>query len=183
MNRRRCGRGLVGSVIKRAIVGSVGKVLKREIVGSVVNRAIDALPVELHLPGYRFCGPGTKLSERLARGERGINQLDEACREHDIAYSRFSDNERRRKADRKLVEKAWQRVKASDSNVSERVNAAAVAAAMTAKSTLGAGRRNTKTTGSGSRRRPRRRCVGRRKRRRRGATKAAGLYLRPYRKN
>lgn len=51
----------------------------------LLNRTIDALPFELHIPGvYRFCGPGTKLEERLARKERGINQLDELCREHDL---------------------------------------------------------------------------------------------------
>ena len=54
-------------------------------VPTLINRAVDALPVELHLPGYRFCGPGTRLQDRLARGERGINELDEigraSCRE------------------------------------------------------------------------------------------------------
>ena len=29
-------------------------------VSSLINRAVDVLPVELHLPGYRFCGPGTR---------------------------------------------------------------------------------------------------------------------------
>ncbi|WP_221935836.1 hypothetical protein, partial [Klebsiella pneumoniae] len=61
-------------------------------VGAVVNTAIDALPLELHLPGgYQYCGPGTKLKHRLARGDTGINKLDEACKEHDIAYSKYSD--------------------------------------------------------------------------------------------
>ena len=75
-------------------------------VPTLINRAVDLLPVELHLPGYRFCGPGTRLEERLARGERGINELDEACREHDIAYAKYKDNERRRAADRVLAGKA-----------------------------------------------------------------------------
>ena len=63
------------------------------------------------MPGYRFCGPGTKLEERLARSDRGINELDEACREHDIAYSKYKDNEPRGIADRVLAGKAWERVK------------------------------------------------------------------------
>ena len=53
----------------------------------LLNRAINALPIELHIPGYQFCGPGTHLEKRLVRGDRGINPLDAACREHDIAYS------------------------------------------------------------------------------------------------
>ena len=47
------GRG-VGNVLKNAVPS---------VVSSVINRAVDALPVELHLPGYRFCGPGTNLEE------------------------------------------------------------------------------------------------------------------------
>lgn len=52
-----------------------------------VNNLINKLPIELHLPGYQYCGPGTNLKKRLARGDPGINELDKACKEHDIAYS------------------------------------------------------------------------------------------------
>ena len=54
----------------------------------LVNRIINRLPIELHIPGYQFCGPGTRLQKRLARGDEGINPLNAACREHDIVYSR-----------------------------------------------------------------------------------------------
>ncbi|XP_029665449.1 uncharacterized protein LOC115236867 [Formica exsecta] len=47
---------------------------------------------------YQFCGPGTHLETRLARGDRGINPLDAACREHDIAYSRCNDLGQRNRA-------------------------------------------------------------------------------------
>lgn len=53
----------------------------------LVNTLINKLPFEAHLLGYSYLGPGTKLKERLARGDRGINPLDEAAKEHDIAYS------------------------------------------------------------------------------------------------
>ena len=56
----------------------------------------------------------------MRRGDRGINDLDEACREHDIAYSKYKDNERRGIADRVLAGKAWERVKALNSGISER---------------------------------------------------------------
>ena len=177
--------------VRRKKGWGVGNVLKNvvpSVVSSVVNRAVDALPVELHLPGYRFCGPGTKLEERLARGDRGINQLDEACREHDIAYAQYKDNESRRIADRKLAEKAWGRVKALDSGISERAYATAVAAAMKAKSAIGSGRRrkNKKNVssrgrgaGGGMKKRRKRTVRTARKKKR----TASGLYLRPYRKN
>jgi len=57
----------------------------------LLNRAINTLPFELHIPGYQFCGPGMHLEKRLARGDRGINPLDAACREHDIAYLHSND--------------------------------------------------------------------------------------------
>lgn len=35
---------------------------------------------EWHLPGYNYCGPGTKVVTRLVRGDKGINNLDEGCK-------------------------------------------------------------------------------------------------------
>jgi hypothetical protein len=111
-----------------------------------LNRALSALPIELHIPGYQFCGPGTRLAKRLARGDRGINTLDAACREHDIAYSRSKDLTERHAADRILAEKAGERVVARDSTLGERAAAAAVWTAMKTKTKLGMGLRGTKTT-------------------------------------
>ncbi|KYN10235.1 hypothetical protein ALC57_17633, partial [Trachymyrmex cornetzi] len=49
---------------------------------------------ELHIPGYQFCGPGTRLEKRLARGDRDINPLDAACREHESrSHSRLGSYE------------------------------------------------------------------------------------------
>ena len=42
-----------------------GSGLLSDIAGTVINKSIDLLPVELHIPGYQYCGPGTKLSKRL----------------------------------------------------------------------------------------------------------------------
>jgi hypothetical protein len=107
--------------------------------GGIVNTLINKLPLELHLPGYNYCGPGTKLDKRLARGDKGINQLDEACREHDIAYSKNTNKTERHKADNILGEKAWQRFKARDSNLKEKTSALLVTGAMKAKVKLGMG--------------------------------------------
>ncbi|KYN11265.1 hypothetical protein ALC57_16593 [Trachymyrmex cornetzi] len=83
----------------------------------LLNRAINALPFELHIPEYQFCGPRTRLEKRLARGDRGINPLDAACREHDIAYSHSNDLTERHAADNILAEKARKRITASDSTL------------------------------------------------------------------
>ena len=106
----------------------------------LLNNIINKLPVELHLPGYNYCGPGTKLKARLTRGDRPINQLDAACKEHDIAYSQnTNDMNARHTADRTLAEKAWQRVLSSDAKFGERAAAYSVTNAMKLKSKLGMG--------------------------------------------
>ncbi|KYN28559.1 hypothetical protein ALC57_02017 [Trachymyrmex cornetzi] len=81
----------------------------------LLNKTINALPFKVHIPGYQFCGPGTGLVKRLARGDRNINRLNVACREHDIAYSQSNDLAGRHIADRVLVERARERITASDS--------------------------------------------------------------------
>tara|TARA_B110000046_G_scaffold185925_1_gene230451 strand:- start:3088 stop:3981 length:894 start_codon:yes stop_codon:yes gene_type:complete len=47
---------------------------------------------EKHIPGYNFCGPGTQVEDRLKRGDLGINDLDNACRVHDVEYQLHVDN-------------------------------------------------------------------------------------------
>src|SRR5436190_19199404 len=154
-----------GSGIATTALSLLNRAIRHIPIGTVVNRAIDALPIELHLPGgYQYCGPGTKLKERLARGDTGINKLDQACKEHDIAYSKNSDSSKRSIADRALAEKAWQRVTSSDAGLGERTAALAVTAAMKGKTAFGSSyrtrkrRRNTrKKKGAGLRRRRRQR--------------------------
>jgi len=107
--------------------------------GGLLNNVINALPFELHIPGYQFCGPGTHLEKRLARGDRGVNPLDAACREHDVAYSHSNDLAERHVADRILAEKARKRIIARNSTLRERAAAAAVWAAMKAKTKIGMG--------------------------------------------
>lgn len=102
-----------------------------------INRLVDLTPLELHIPGYQYCGPGTKLNKRLARGDPGINELDRACKEHDIAYSEHADKVGRRVADKKLVHSAWKRVLSSDSRFGEKLAALGVATIMGAKMKFG----------------------------------------------
>lgn len=112
-----------------------------------INTLINKLPFELHLPGYQYCGPGTKLAERLARGDPGINPLDSACKEHDIAYSKTRENpEARSIADKELTERAWKRVLANDASLTEKAAAWGVANIMKVKTKFGMGvKKNSKT--------------------------------------
>jgi len=111
----------------------------KDCVGGLLNRVINALPFELHIPGYQFCGPGTRLKKRLARGDRGVNPLDAACREHDIAYSQSKELVDRHAADKVLADKALGRFIARDSTVGEKAAAGAIWAAMKAKTKIGMG--------------------------------------------
>lgn len=156
----------------------------------LLNKVIDLLPVELHIPGgYRYCGPGTRLTERLSRGDPGINQLDEACKQHDIAYAKYSDDKNRNIADRILANKAWERVKSSNASLAERAAAWAVTTAMNAKSKLGMGhtrlrrnRRKLRCRINSISKKKRTRRIGRGHARGRAQRRktAKGLYLRPY---
>lgn len=69
----------------------------------------------------------------MERGDVGINPLDAACKQHDIAYSEHNDSSERAIADKILQEAAMKRVIAKDSTIGERANALGVAAAMKAK--------------------------------------------------
>ena len=101
---------------------------------SVLDKIIDLLPFEMHVPGYKFCGPGTKLAERIERGDVGINPLDEACRQHDLAYNNPSSN--RRQADRILAEYAFSRMLAGETPPDERTVAMMTACCMVSKITF-----------------------------------------------
>lgn len=100
---------------------------------SLLDWLINHLPCELHLPGYNFCGPGTKLLKRLARKDKGVNQLDEYCKEHDISYNESSSLQDRHFADIKLMKMARKRINARDAGRGEKIAAHLVNKAMLAK--------------------------------------------------
>lgn len=125
----------------------------------ILNTALRKLPIpELHMSlpkyvasenvdngsfnntgRYSFCGPGTKLEKRLEEGYKGVNDLDKACKEHDIAYSKEKSTEARNKADDALAHIAS--AIAIDPKVSkyEKNDAKTVMAIMATKSRLGMG--------------------------------------------
>lgn len=110
----------------------------------LIDSAINSLPFELHIPGYQFCGPGTRLQKRIARGERGINKLDNACMYHDIAYDNSKSLQDRHKADIQLINMAKQRLNSKDATKGEKIASWLVKNAMKTKVKLGGGVRNFK---------------------------------------
>ena len=78
--------------------------------GSLLNKFINNLPVEMHLPGHNFKGPGTKLNKRLnpdltpKKWSKPINRVDQAAYHHDIGYLKNPDVKTRNKLDKKMLE-------------------------------------------------------------------------------
>ena len=120
------------SIINTAINSHTGA----GIFNYVLNN--DFMP-EMHLPGYNYCGPFTKLEKRLARGDRGINKLDEACKKYDIFYNDYKDVKARHSADRELQDAAHEILFDPDSSLKERQDALIVKAGMKSKRFLGMG--------------------------------------------
>ena len=64
---------------------------------SLLNKVINNLPVEMHLPRHNFTGPGTKLNKRLnpdftpKKWSKPINRVDKAAYHHDICYLKNND--------------------------------------------------------------------------------------------
>lgn len=97
-----------------------------------IGRMLEKLP-EIHISGYNYCGPNTDLITRLARGDIAINKLDNACMDHDFAYSVSTDLKIRCIADEILILKAINRVYARDSQIGERFAAILISGLITVK--------------------------------------------------
>ena len=65
--------------------------------GSLLKKFINNLPVETHLPGHNFMGPGTKLDKRLKpeltpkEWSKPVNRVDKAAYNHDVCYLKNND--------------------------------------------------------------------------------------------
>ena len=91
-NKRHMKRGVC------AISGTTKtQFIKSPTGGSLLNKVINNLPVEMHLPGHNFTGPGTKLNKRLnpdltpKKWSKPINRVDKAAYNHDICYLKNDD--------------------------------------------------------------------------------------------
>ena len=108
------------------------------ILNTLLNKLGNVVP-EMHLPGYNYCGPFTKLEQRLARGDAPINKMDAGCQKHDIFYHDHRDTKERHVANKELAAIAKERMYASDASVGEKINAALIRAAMNSKVAFGMG--------------------------------------------
>ena len=108
--------------------------------GSILNNILNSgkLP-ELHIPGHNYTGPGTKLKERLLRGDEPVKQLDKAAQFHDMAYAIFKDTKDRHIFDNKLQDEAFEIAKSSNNTLLDRAEGALVGSVMFAKHKLGLG--------------------------------------------
>ena len=68
-------------------------------------------PGEKHLPGYQYCGPGTRLDIRLDEndrplsGEEPINRVDQTCYRHDLDYRNAEEDlSEKHEADRIMLQ-------------------------------------------------------------------------------
>lgn len=68
--------------------------------------------LEKHMPGMNWCGPGTNVWRRLRENVEPIDELDAACKAHDLVtetrgpYHSKGDARRLRAADKKLLKVA-----------------------------------------------------------------------------
>ena len=56
-----------------------GSAKSRFVAGGDIVSAINRSGKEFHLPGYNFCGPGTKLDRRLGPGDAPMTILKSEC--------------------------------------------------------------------------------------------------------
>ena len=67
------------------------------------------LPFEKHLPGMRYCGPGTRLDLRLDEneqpkvGQEPVDRIDQAALRHDLSYKHYPDLKHRNAADKQMI--------------------------------------------------------------------------------
>ena len=95
--------------MRKLLVG-VKKIRDGQQGGRLDKQKALAPPGELHLrtllglKKYNYCGPGTDLEKRLARGDKGINRLDEVCKQHDSDYNNSDTLADKHVADQKIIE-------------------------------------------------------------------------------
>ena len=110
---------------------------KKKSGSGLINSLIDSLPFEAHIPGYSYCGPGTRIEERLKKNDPPVNSLDARCKTHDIFYLKNQDLESRHRADRELADQSWKIAGDSSKPWGERAAAYLVTNAMKSKLALG----------------------------------------------
>ena len=68
-----------------------------------IQQLIEKTGKEFHWPKANYLRPGTWLQQRLKRGDRGVNRLDELAKIHDIDYFKAKSLKDKWKADNKMI--------------------------------------------------------------------------------
>ena len=111
--------------------------------GSLLNKVINNLPVEMHLPGHNFTGPGTKLNKRLnpdlspKEWSKPINRVDKAAYHHDVCYLKNDDTTARNAVCDKNMLKELEGI--YNSTIRERMEKGLVSSLIGAKARFGWG--------------------------------------------
>ena len=109
----------------------------------IVNKAINNLPFEMHLPGHNFTGPGTRLDKRLnsdftpKETSKPYNKVDKASMNHDICYAKNTDTKTRNKLCDKEYLKELKGI--YNPSIRERIDRTIVSNIINAKMKLGMG--------------------------------------------
>ena len=78
--------------------------------GSLLNKAINNLPFEMHLPRHNFTGPGTKSKKRLnpdltpKKWSKPVNRVDKAAYHHDIYLKNDDTATRKAVCDKNMLQ-------------------------------------------------------------------------------
>ncbi len=103
------------------------------------NDVLDKLPIELHVPGFEYLGPGTTYELKQEKGINPANKPDKFALNHGKFYSEYKDFKKRHEADYVLQQQARERITAPDASLREKLAAVGTFAAMKAKQHFGLG--------------------------------------------
>ena len=129
--------------------------------GFNLNDMINNSPIELHmyadkgedipngsfngLSKYSYCGPGTKYTQRIKEGYKGINELDSMCKLHDQFYNEYTDTKSRNISDVALAHRAEEIAKNQNYDNTQRKDAHFISGIMKNKARFGMGLTHTAT--------------------------------------
>ena len=132
--KQKTGSGLVNTVLRKLPLPEMHLSLPTDITSESVSNGSFK-----NTGKYSYCGPGTKVQQRLKEGYQGVNSLDKACKEHDIYYSQHKDVSERNKADDILARRATEIVMDENEPEYVRKDARLVTGVMGMKSRFGMG--------------------------------------------
>ncbi len=87
------------------------------------NNILDKLPIELHVPGFEYLGPGTNYNLKQEKGIKPADKLDEFAMNRDKFYSENKNLKKRLEADYVLQRQARKRITAPDASLGEKLAA------------------------------------------------------------